>query len=104
MLTLRPGSQAGRLAEMLSVTGEFPLRSLHLLGSERSFRDLVRRLSVCSSSVEAAILNLSDFIKVRFLCWIGFIRKRTGTIWMRSGVTTFQETLRIETATTGWRK
>ena len=37
MLTLRPGSQAGRLAEMLSVTGEFPLRSLHLLGSERSF-------------------------------------------------------------------
>lgn len=46
MLTLRPGSQAGRLAEMLSVTGEFPLRSLHLLGSERSFRDLVRRLSV----------------------------------------------------------
>ena len=45
MLTLRPGSLAYRLIEMLSVTGEYPIRSLHLLGNPRVMRDLVRRLS-----------------------------------------------------------
>lgn len=43
MLTLRPGSQAFLLVSLLAVTGEFPLRSLHLLGSERVLRELVRR-------------------------------------------------------------
>ena len=43
MLTLRPGSQAFLLVSLLAVTGEFPLRSLHLLGNERVLRELVRR-------------------------------------------------------------
>ena len=43
MLTLRPGSQAFLLVSLLAVTGEFPLRSLHLLGNERALRELVRR-------------------------------------------------------------
>ena len=42
MLTLRPGSQAFLLVSLLAVTGEFPLRSLHLLGNERVLRELVR--------------------------------------------------------------
>lgn len=46
MLTLRQGSQARRLIGILSITGEFPVRSLHLLGKERVLRDLVRRMSV----------------------------------------------------------
>lgn len=43
MLTLRPGSQAFVLVSTLAVTGEFPLRSLHLLGNERVLREIVRR-------------------------------------------------------------
>lgn len=43
MLTLRLGSQAFLLVSLLAVTGEFPLRSLHLLGNERVLRELVRR-------------------------------------------------------------
>lgn len=43
MLTLRPGSQAFLLVSLLAITGEFPLRSLHLLGNERVLRELVRR-------------------------------------------------------------
>lgn len=46
MLTLRPGSQAHRLVSILSAAGEFPIRSLHLMGKERVLRDLVRRLTV----------------------------------------------------------
>ena len=42
MMTLRPGSQAFLLVSLLAVTGEFPLRSLHLLGNERVLRELVR--------------------------------------------------------------
>ena len=45
MLTLRPGSQAHRLVTILSVVGEYPLRSLRLLGNERVLRDLIRRLT-----------------------------------------------------------
>lgn len=45
MLTLRPGSLAYRLISMLSVTGEYPIHSLHLLGNPRVMRDLVRRMS-----------------------------------------------------------
>lgn len=43
MITLRPGSQAFLLVSLLAITGEFPLRSLHLLGNERVLRELVRR-------------------------------------------------------------
>lgn len=43
MLTLRPGSQAFLLVSLLAVTGEFHLRSLRLLGNERTLRELVRR-------------------------------------------------------------
>ncbi len=46
MLTLRQGSQAYRLVSLLSVVGEYPIHSLHLLGNERVFRDLIRRMAV----------------------------------------------------------
>ena len=44
MITLRPGSQSYRLLQLLSVAGEYPTRSLHLLGSVRSLEPLVHRL------------------------------------------------------------
>ena len=44
MITLRPGSHAYRLLLLLSAAGEFPTRSLHLLGSIRTLEALVHRL------------------------------------------------------------
>lgn len=44
MITLRPGSHVYRLLLVLSVAGEFPAHSLHLLGSVRSLESLVHRL------------------------------------------------------------
>lgn len=44
MITLRSGSHAYRLLLVLAVTGEYPMRSLHLLGSSRTLEDTVRRL------------------------------------------------------------
>lgn len=44
MIHFRPGSQVFRLVTLLSVVGEFPMRSLALLGNARTFRTLVHRL------------------------------------------------------------
>lgn len=43
-MTVRPASHIHRLLLLLSAAGEFPTRSLHLLGSERSYSALVHRL------------------------------------------------------------
>ena len=45
MIQLHTGSHTYLLLTLLSVVGEFPFRSLHLLGSEEVFQKLVRRLS-----------------------------------------------------------
>ena len=45
MITIRPGSHVHTLIMMLSFVGEFPVCSLHLLGSFRSYRDLIRKLT-----------------------------------------------------------
>lgn len=44
MMTVRPASHIHRLLLLLSAAGEFPARSLRLLGSERSYESLVHRL------------------------------------------------------------
>lgn len=46
MVHFRPGSQAWQLIMLLSFVGEFPVSSLHLLGSERVYKALVHRLTV----------------------------------------------------------
>ena len=46
MITLRPGSHVYRLLLLLAICGEYPHRSLHLLGSVRTLEELVRRLEV----------------------------------------------------------
>ncbi|MEY8389874.1 hypothetical protein AALA98_00655 [Lachnospiraceae bacterium 45-W7] len=46
MLHFRPGSQVWQLITLLSVVGEFPFRSLGLLGNERVLKVLVTKLSM----------------------------------------------------------
>ena len=45
MITLRPGSHVWRLLLLLAICGEYPYRSLHLLGSVRTLEELVRTVS-----------------------------------------------------------
>lgn len=45
MITIRPGSHVHTLLVLLSFVGEFPMSSLHLLGSVRSYKDLIRKLN-----------------------------------------------------------
>lgn len=42
MKTMKPGSQLYRLMCLLSVVGEYPVKSLHLLGNKRMYRKLVK--------------------------------------------------------------
>ena len=44
MVTVKAGTHMHRLLQLLSIAGEFPASSLHLLGSERSMKDLVHKL------------------------------------------------------------
>lgn len=45
MISLRPGSQLHRLITLLSVAGEYPTKSLRLLGNERMYKELVANLT-----------------------------------------------------------
>lgn len=45
MITIKPGSHVYTLITMLSFVGEFPMCSLELLGSVRSYKDLIRKLT-----------------------------------------------------------
>ena len=45
MLHFRPGSQVHRLVTLLSVVGEFPAQSIHLLGNKRVYMELIRKLT-----------------------------------------------------------
>lgn len=44
MLYIRPGTHALTLLQLLSVAGEFPVRALSILGSQRTLQELVHRL------------------------------------------------------------
>lgn len=45
MQYFRPGSQLWQLITMLSIVGEYPIRSLYLLGNERAYKALVHKLT-----------------------------------------------------------
>jgi len=45
MITIRPGSHTQKVIELLSAAGEFPWRSLDVLGNERSIKALIHRLT-----------------------------------------------------------
>lgn len=46
MIHFRPGSQVWQLVTMLSFVGEFPYRSIHLLGNERVIKTLINKLTM----------------------------------------------------------
>ena len=45
MQYFRPDSQLRQLITMLSIVGEYPIRSLYLLGNERAYKALVHKLT-----------------------------------------------------------
>ena len=121
MLHFRPGSQAWQLITLLSTVGEFPFRSLRLLGNERVLKALVTKLSLPQTirnpqteteltcrlltvTGEKATPKLSGYIRLPFPYWIGFIRKRIGIIWTHSGTTASPATPPTGRGTTGYRR
>ena len=46
MITIRPGSHVHTLLTVLSFVGEYPVTALGLLGSVRSYKDLIHRLTM----------------------------------------------------------
>lgn len=74
MITLRPSSQAYSLLHILSTAGEFPARSLHLLGSVRSLESLVHRLEHVQQFRTAAGADLGS---CKMLCVSGRRERRT---------------------------
>ena len=45
MITIKPGSHIHTILTILTLVGEFPMASLGLLGSVRSYGDLIRKLT-----------------------------------------------------------
>ena len=45
MIYIHSGSHTYQLLTLLSVAGEYPMRSIHLLGSERVFKILIHKLT-----------------------------------------------------------
>ena len=45
MITIRPGSHVHTLLTILSFVGEYPVTALGLLGSVRSYKDLIYKLT-----------------------------------------------------------
>ncbi len=64
MVTLRPGSQTAKLLAFLSYTGEFPVRSVSLIGSEITLRRLINKLS---QPQDFRFENSSEIIQCRLL-------------------------------------
>ena len=45
MITIRPGSHVRKLILLLATMGEMPMKAVHLLGSERSWKVLIYKLN-----------------------------------------------------------
>ena len=45
MIYVRPGSRVEFIITLLSIVGEFPYRSMKLLGDERVYRKLIAKLT-----------------------------------------------------------
>ena len=46
MIQFRPGSHVHRLVTLLSVVGEYPVRSVHLLGNDRVYKAMIHKLTM----------------------------------------------------------
>jgi len=64
MVTVKEGSHVHQLLQLLSISGEFPASSLHLLGNERVVKALVHRLESVQDirfSLEGQVLHTKMF-------------------------------------------
>ena len=52
MIHFKPGSHAYNLINLLSVTGEFPLCSLEILGSRQTYENAIRRMLTTQKIVD----------------------------------------------------
>ena len=52
MIHFKPGSHAYKLIDLLSVTGEFPLCSLEILGSRQTYENAIRRMLIPQKIVD----------------------------------------------------
>ncbi len=91
MLTLRAGSQAYNVIRLLAVVGEFPMRSVYLLGNVRAYKRTIAMLSVeqkirnpkTGEILKTKLLNISGANTDRnvrlyigalpILGWLGFL-------------------------------
>lgn len=92
MVHFRPGSQVWQLITLLSFVGEFPFKSLSLLGSERVYKALISRLTTLQTIRN---FNSGDEITCRLLTISGkgagkTIRLYKGALpileWLHPGV------------------
>ena len=92
MVHFRPGSQVWQLITLLSFVGEFPFKSLSLLGSERVYKALISRLTTLQTIRN---FNSRDEITCRLLTISGkgagkTIRLYKGALpileWLHPGV------------------
>lgn len=73
MVTIRPGSHVLELLTILSYVGEFPIGSIHLLGSEDTWRKLIAKLTRpqefrfpdCDERISCRMLSVSGKGKMR---------------------------------------
>ena len=73
MVTIRPGSHVHKLLTILSYVGEFPMSSIHLLGSENTWRKLISKLTLrqefrfpdCDERICCRMLSISGRGKLR---------------------------------------
>ena len=111
MVHFRPGSQVWQLITLLSFVGEFPFKSLSLLGSERVYKALISRLTTLQTirnfnsgdEITCRLLTISGK-GARFPYWNGCIRGCRDITWTHSGDTDFPGTHLTGTGTTGLRK
>ena len=92
MVHFRPGSQVWQIITLLSFVGEFPFKSLSLLGSERVYKALISRLTTLQTIRN---FNSGDEITCRLLTVSGkgagkTIRLYKGALpileWLHPGV------------------
>ena len=80
MITIRPGSHVHTLLTILSFVGEYPVTALGLLGTVRSYKDLIHKFTMPQEfrihgkdeRFTCRLLTVSGNLKLRN---IGFIMK-----------------------------
>ena len=91
MLYIRPGSQVRQLLTLLSFVGEYPFRSLHLLGNERVYKALVHKLTTVQTY---RFPQAETELTTRLLTVTGKANQKTitsedsmmGTLWGKTAV------------------